>query len=103
MVVGAGPAGSSAAYSAAKLGCKVALVEKERVVAETVRTSGVTWIDYCNEFGIPKDCYNPIRTYKFCSPKNKATITNKSFNETHTHTSGGRHRLTAQAVRQYSY
>jgi len=80
VVVGAGPAGSSAAYSAAKLGCKVALVEKEKVVAETVRTSGVTWIDYCNEFGIPKDCYNPIRTYKFCSPKNKATITQETPN-----------------------
>ena len=74
VVVGAGPAGSSAAYSASKNGCKVALIEKEKVVAETVRTSGVTWIDYCKEFGIPDNCYNPIRSYKFCSPKNSATI-----------------------------
>ena len=74
VVVGAGPAGSSAAYAAAKNGCNVALIEKEKVVAETVRTSGVTWIDYCKEFGIPEDCYNPIRSYKFCSPKNTASI-----------------------------
>ncbi len=53
---------------------KVALLEKEENVAQTVRTSGVTWIDYAKEFGIPEDCYNPIRTYNFCSPNNKASI-----------------------------
>ena len=78
VVVGAGPAGSSAAYSAAKNGCNVALIEKEKMVAETVRTSGVTWIDYCKEFGIPENCYNPIRSYKFCSPKNIASISEKT-------------------------
>ena len=40
VVVGAGPAGSSAAFSAAKLGHRVALLEKEESVAQTVRTSG---------------------------------------------------------------
>jgi len=74
VVVGAGPAGSSAAYAAAKNGIKVALLEKEENVAQTVRTSGVTWIDYAKEFGIPEDCYNPIKTYNFCSPNNKASI-----------------------------
>ena len=75
IVVGAGPAGSSAAYAAAKNGIKVALLEKEENVAQTVRTSGVTWIDYAKEFGIPEDCYNPIRTYNFCSPNNTVSIT----------------------------
>ena len=75
VVVGAGPAGSSAAYAAAKNGIKVALLEKEESVAQTVRTSGVTWIDYAKEFGIPEDCYNPIRTYNFCSPNNTVSIT----------------------------
>jgi len=42
VVVGAGPAGSSAAYMAAKNGISVALLEKEENVAQTVRTSGVT-------------------------------------------------------------
>ena len=77
VVVGAGPAGSSAAYAAAKNGIKVALLEKEENVAQTVRTSGVTWIDYAKEFGIPEDCYNPIRTYNFCSPKNKVSISDE--------------------------
>ena len=75
IVVGAGPTGSSAAYAAAKNGIKVALLEKEENVAQTVRTSGVTWIDYAKEFGIPEDCYNPIRTYNFCSPNNTVSIT----------------------------
>ena len=75
IVVGAGPAGSSAAYAAAKNGIKVALLEKEENIAQTVRTSGVTWIDYAKEFGIPEDCYNPIRTYNFCSPNNTVSIT----------------------------
>ena len=35
VVVGAGPAGSSAAYAAAKNGIKVALLEKEESVAQT--------------------------------------------------------------------
>ena len=74
VVVGAGPAGSSAAYVAAKNGIKVALLEKEENVAQTVRTSGVTWIQNINEFGIPEDCYNKIKNFSFCSPNNEVTI-----------------------------
>ena len=74
IVVGGGPAGSSAAFSAAKNGVKVALFEKEESIAHTVRTSGVTWINDIKEFGIPKDCYNEIKKYTFCSPKNEVTI-----------------------------
>jgi len=36
VVVGGGPAGSSAAWAAAKNGIKVALIEKEGSIAETV-------------------------------------------------------------------
>ena len=59
IVVGAGPAGSSAAYMIAKNNVKVALLEKEDVVAQTVRTSGVTWVEDVEKFRIPRDCYNP--------------------------------------------
>jgi digeranylgeranylglycerophospholipid reductase len=52
----------------------VALLEKEESVAQTVRTSGVTWIDSIEEFGIPEDRYNPIKNYTFCSPNNEITI-----------------------------
>ena len=74
VVVGGGPAGSSAAFSAAKNGIKVALIEKEDSIAETVRTSGVTWIESIKEFGIPDNCYNPIKNFSFVSPNNEVTI-----------------------------
>lgn len=74
IVVGGGPAGSSAAFQASNLGIKVALLEKEDSIAETVRTSGVTWMESIREFEIPEDCYNPIKNYSFCSPKNEVTI-----------------------------
>ena len=74
VIVGAGPAGSSAAHEAARNGSSVALLEKESVVAETVRTSGVTWVKDAQSFGIPEDCYNPIKNYSFCSPSNTVTI-----------------------------
>lgn len=74
VVVGGGPAGSSAAFTAAKNGIKVALLEKENSIAETVRTSGVTWIQSIKEFGIPDDCFNPIKNFSFCSPNNEITI-----------------------------
>ena len=72
--MGAGPAGSSAAFEASREGIKVALIEKEESIAETVRTSGVTWIKSINEFDIPDDCFNPIKNYSFCSPNNQVTI-----------------------------
>ena len=74
MVVGGGPAGSSAAHMAAKSGCTVALIEKEKEIAQTVRTSGVTWISDIKKFGIPEECYNPIKKFSFCSPKNSVKI-----------------------------
>ncbi len=74
VVVGAGPAGSSAAFSVAKSGLRVALLEKEETVAQTVRTSGVTWMDSIREFEIPEFCYNPIKNYGFCSPNNEVII-----------------------------
>jgi digeranylgeranylglycerophospholipid reductase len=74
VVVGGGPAGSSVAYAASKNGIKVALIEKEETIAQSVRTSGVTWMQNIKEFGIPDDCYNPIKNYSFCSPNNEVTI-----------------------------
>ena len=74
VVVGGGPAGSSAAHMAAKSGCTVALSEKEKQIAQTVRTSGVTWISDIKKFGIPEECYNPIKKFSFCSPKNSVKI-----------------------------
>lgn len=78
VIVGAGPAGSSAAYTASKQGIRVALLEKEENIAQTVRTSGVTWIDDMKKFGVPEKCYNPIKSFSFASTKNQVTIRAKS-------------------------
>ena len=77
IVVGGGPAGSSAARIAAKNGCTVALIEKEKEIAETVRTSGVTWISDIQKFGIPTECYNPIKKFSFFSPNNSVRISDE--------------------------
>jgi digeranylgeranylglycerophospholipid reductase len=74
-VVGGGPAGLSAAYSAAKGGAKVILFEKDESIAHSIRTSGVSWISEMERLGIPSKFYNPIRNYRFISPSNDVLIT----------------------------
>ncbi|MGQ0791297.1 MAG: NAD(P)/FAD-dependent oxidoreductase [Nitrosopumilaceae archaeon] len=74
VIVGGGPAGSSAAFAAAKNGVKVALLEKEECISQSVRTSGVTWIKDVKKFGIPPDYYNEIKNYSFCSPNNQVSV-----------------------------
>ncbi len=73
-VVGGGPAGLSAAYSAAKAGAKVVLFEKDEAIAHNVRTSGVTWISEMDRLGIPSKYYNPVQNYRFVSPSNDILI-----------------------------
>ena len=73
-VVGGGPAGLSAAYSAARAGAKVILFEKDEAIAHSVRTSGVTWIDEMDRLGIPARYYNPVQNYRFVSPSNDVLI-----------------------------
>ena len=74
IIVGAGPAGSSAAWAAARKGVSVAVLEREEAVAQSIRTSGVTWINDIKKFGISPDYYNPIKNYSFYSPNNLVTI-----------------------------
>jgi len=74
IVVGSGPAGSSAAYAAASKDIKVAILEKDPHVATSIRTSGVTWIDDMKKFSIPENFYNKIKNYSFHSSNNKVLI-----------------------------
>lgn len=74
VVVGAGPAGLSAAYAAAKNGASVLVLERDDGVAHNIRTSGVSWIEEITKFGIGKEHYNTIRNYAFFSPSNEVTI-----------------------------
>lgn len=73
-VVGGGPAGLSAAYASAKLGAKVILFEKEKGIGQYVRTSGVSWINEMKKLQIPSNLYNPIKNFRFISPKNEIII-----------------------------
>ncbi len=70
IIVGGGPAGLSAGYSAAKNGARVAVLERDEAIGQSVRTSGVTWIKEARSFGIPVEYYNPIKNYAFYSPNN---------------------------------
>ncbi|MFQ5940631.1 MAG: NAD(P)/FAD-dependent oxidoreductase [Nitrososphaerales archaeon] len=73
-VVGAGPAGLSAAYSAVKKGATVIVLERDDGIAHNIRTSGVSWIEEIRKFGITEEHYNPIRNYMFFSPSNEIKI-----------------------------
>ena len=70
VIVGGGPAGLSAGWSAAKRGMSVAIIEREEAIGQSIRTSGVTWIEEAKSFGIPDDYYNKIKNYAFYSPNN---------------------------------
>ena len=74
VVVGGGPAGLSAAYSAAKNGASVIVLERDDGIAHNIRTSGVSWIEEIKRFGITEEHYNPIRNYLFFSPQNEVKI-----------------------------
>jgi digeranylgeranylglycerophospholipid reductase len=77
VIVGAGPAGLSAAYSAAKSGASVLVLERDDSIAHNIRTSGVSWIEEMNRFEIGREHYNLIRNYAFFSPSNEITINGK--------------------------
>jgi digeranylgeranylglycerophospholipid reductase len=74
VVVGGGPAGLSAAYSASKMGATTVVLEKDDGIGQFVRTSGVTWIDDMKRLGIPSKYYNPIKNYRIICPTNEAII-----------------------------
>lgn len=76
-IVGGGPAGLSAAYSASRLGAKVALFEKDPSFGHNIRTSGVSWIKEMEKYEISNDYYNPIRDFCFISPNNEIKISGK--------------------------
>ena len=78
-IVGGGPAGLSAAYASAKLGSKVILFEKEKAIGQFVRTSGVSWVKEMKKLQIPQKLYNPIKNFRFISPKNEIIIKGEEY------------------------
>lgn len=71
--MGGGPAGAKAAEAAARAGARTVLVERERSIAETVRTSGGMALQTVREFEIPEQYYHPITRIRLASP-NEAAI-----------------------------
>lgn len=69
LVVGAGPAGLSAAEAAARAGARVAVLERQKEIGYPVHTSGGSWISDMRTLGIPSDLYHPIRRVTFLSPQ----------------------------------
>jgi len=68
VIVGGGPAGLSAAYSAARKKATTIVLEKDDSIAQNIRTSGVSWIDDIKRLGIPEKYYNPIKNFRIISP-----------------------------------
>jgi len=79
-IVGGGPAGLSAAYSASKNGAKTILFGKDSSFGHNVMISGVSWIEEIEKFGIPKEYYNPVKNFSFISPNNEITIRGSGYN-----------------------
>jgi digeranylgeranylglycerophospholipid reductase len=78
VVVGGGPAGLSAAYSAARKNAKTLVLEKDDSIAQNIRTSGVSWIDDMKRLEIPEKCYNTIKNFRIVSPSKDILLRGKT-------------------------
>ena len=77
VIVGGGPAGLSAAYSAARKNAKTLVLEKDDSV-QNIRTSGVSWIDDMKRLAIPEKCYNAIKNFRIISPSKDIVLRGKT-------------------------
>jgi len=78
VIVGGGPAGLSAAYSAARKNAKTLVLEKDDSIAQNIRTSGVSWIDDMKRLAIPEKCYNAIKNFRIISPSKDIVLRGKT-------------------------
>ncbi len=78
VIVGGGPAGLSAAYSAARKKATTIVLEKDDSIAQNIRTSGVSWIDDIKRFEIPEKYYNPIKNFRIISPSKDVLLRGNS-------------------------
>jgi digeranylgeranylglycerophospholipid reductase len=78
VIVGGGPAGLSAAYTAARKNAKTLVLEKDDSIAQNIRTSGVSWIDDMKRLAIPEKCYNAIKNFRIISPSKDIVLRGKT-------------------------
>ena len=74
VIVGGGPAGLTAARVLGEAGATVLVIEKDRHIAELVRTSGGTWIRDMTEHGVPESMCHPFRRIRLVTPGSEATF-----------------------------
>ncbi|MFQ5637787.1 MAG: geranylgeranyl reductase family protein [bacterium] len=74
LIAGAGPAGLSAAYTAAAAGARVAVLEKSKEIGYPIHTSGGSWIDDLKKLNIPERFMHPIKQGIFLSQNSKAVF-----------------------------
>jgi digeranylgeranylglycerophospholipid reductase len=74
VIAGAGPAGLSAALSAASGGARVLVIEQNPEIGSPTRTSGGSFIREMVELGIPEALLHPIRQVRFLSPNQCAAF-----------------------------
>lgn len=74
VIAGAGPAGLSAALSAASSGASVLVVEQNPEIGSPTRTSGGSFIRELIELGIPESLFHPIHQVRFLSPHHCAAF-----------------------------
>jgi digeranylgeranylglycerophospholipid reductase len=74
VIVGGGPAGLTAARVLGEAGVSVLVIEKDRQIAEQVRTSGGTWIRDMAEHGVPESMWHPFRRIRLVTPDSEATF-----------------------------
>jgi digeranylgeranylglycerophospholipid reductase len=74
VIVGGGPAGLTAARVLGEAGASVLVIEKDRQIAELVRTSGGTWIRDMAEHGVPESMCHPFRRIRLVTAGSEATF-----------------------------
>jgi digeranylgeranylglycerophospholipid reductase len=74
VIAGAGPAGLSAALTAARSGATVLVIEQNLEIGSPTRTSGGSFIRELLDLGIPESLFHPIKQVRFLSPHHCAAF-----------------------------
>ena len=74
LIVGGGPAGLAAAESAARLGARALVLERQNEIGYPVHTSGGSWVSDMRALGIPEHLYHPIQKVYFVSPQREVPL-----------------------------
>lgn len=72
VIIGAGPAGLSAAEAAAKCNVNVVVIEKSSEIGYPIHTSGGSWIKELIDLGVSEHLFHPIKKCSFVSPNKEA-------------------------------